>query len=277
MATNMKNDARQVTHQAGHGVEILARLGYAARGIVYGLIGILALQAAQGFGNPNIDQTTVFKRILSQSGGEILLWIVIIGLVGYALWRLVLALFDLEGDGRQKGGTLKRVSYFFSAVTYLVMAFIAYNLLKTGSSGGGSKATVDITAKVLALPFGVILVTLIGLVILGIGLYGIYIGLSSKFEKRFDWGKMPSQERRLALLLGRFGYAARGVVYVLIGIFLVQAATTYNPSKATGLGGALAALANQPYGKWALIIVSIGLIAFGIYAMALARYRRINV
>lgn len=276
MATNMKDQARQATRQVGPAVETLARLGYAARGIVYGLIGILSLQAAQGFGNPNVDQATVFKKILSQSYGSIMLWIVIIGMAGYALWRLVLALFDLEGDGQRKGGTIKRISYFFSAVSYFVLAFLAYNILK-GGSGSSSNATADITAKVLSMPGGTILIGLIGLVLIGIGLYGIYLGFSSKMEKRFDWGKLGNQERRLAIWVGRIGYAARGVVYTLIGIFLVQAAVTYDPSKAKGLGGALMSLGQQPYGKWALIVVSAGLIAFGIYSLVLARYRRINV
>ncbi len=276
MTTNAKDGARQMTHQAGPAVETLARLGYAARGIVYGLIGVLVLQAAQGAGNPNVDQTTVFKKILSQSYGQILLWVIIIGLVGYALWRLILALFDLEGDGRRKGGTIKRIGYFISAVSYLVLAYIAYGIMKSGGSSG-SNSTTDITAKVISMPGGTIIITLIGLALIGAGLYGIYSGFSSKMEKRFDWGRMRAEERRLAILTGRIGYAARGLVYTLVGIFLVQAAVTYNPSKATGLGGAFAALAAQPYGKWALIVVAIGLIAFGIYALALARYRRIYV
>jgi hypothetical protein len=278
MAT-IKDDSRRVTHQAGPAVETLARLGYAARGIVYGLIGVLALQAAVGSGSTNVDQTTVFKKILSQPFGQFLLWVIIIGLIGYALWRLILALFDLEGDGRRKGGTLKRVGYFISAVSYLVLAYIAYNIMKTGGSGsaGGSNSTTDITAKVLSMPGGTLIIGLIGLILIGVGLYGIYLGFSSKMEKRFDWGRMPNEERRMAIRLGRIGYAARGVVYALIGIFLVQAAMTYNPSKAQGLGGALTTLASQPYGKWALIVVAVGLIAFGIYALALARYRRINV
>jgi hypothetical protein len=269
--TDMKNTARRATHEAGPWVEVLARLGYAARGIVYGLIGVLALQAARGTSSPNVDQTTVFRKILEQPFGKFLLYIIIIGLIGYALWRLILSLYNLEGDA----STLKRIGYFFSAVTYFAMAYIAYGLTKTG--GGSSNSTADITAKVLAMPFGQILIGLVGLVLVGTGLYGIYLGFSSKMEKRFDWGKMGANQRRWAIRLGRLGYAARGIVVAIVGFFLVQSALTYNPSKASGLGGALVTLAKQQYGPWVLGIVAVGLIAFGIYAIALARYRRINV
>ena len=106
-ASGVERSARQVPEDAKKWVVLLARLGYAVRGIVYGLIGILALQAAMGSGSSNVDQTTVFQKILTQPSGKILLWVVVVGLVGYSLWRLILALYNLENDK-----AIKRIGYF---------------------------------------------------------------------------------------------------------------------------------------------------------------------
>lgn len=270
-----KHEIQQAAGEMSPWLEALARLGYAAKGIVYGLIGVLALQAALGTGSPNINQATVFQKIVSQPFGKFLLWIVVIGLIGYALWRLFEAIVDPEYEGRQKSGTLKRVGFFVSGVSYLVLTYIAYQILQ--GRGGGSGNTSDLTARVMKMPGGQILVGLVGLVILGVGLFAIYSAYRSSFEKRFQYGKMSADERRTAIRLGRFGYAARGVVFSLVGLFLIQAAATFNPSKANGLGGALEALARTPYGPYLLGLVALGLIAFGIYCLALARYRSINI
>lgn len=271
MASQVENQARRATHSAGPWVESLARLGYAARGIVYALIGILAIQGVYRTGNTNVDQTSAFQKVLSQPFGHFLLWIIIVGLLGYALWRIILALFNLEGNGK----TLQRIGWFISGLSYLVLAYIAYQLVK--GTGGGSSNPSDFTAKVFSMPFGTALVFIVGAVIFVLGLYAIYTAFTNQIEKRFQWGKMSAEERRFAIAFGRFGYAARGVVYLIIGYFLMQAAWTYNPSKAKGLGGALSELARSPAGPWLLWIVALGLIAFGIYGLALARYRRINV
>jgi hypothetical protein len=257
-------------------LEALARLGYAAKGIVYGVIGILALQAALGSGSPNVNQSTAFQRIMTQPFGKFLLWIVLIGLIGYALWRLLQSVLDPEYEGRQKTGVIKRLGYFISGVTYLALAYLAYQIVQ-GRSTGSSGSTSDITAKVLQIPGGQILVGLVGLVILGVGLFSIYSAYRKTFEKRFQYSQMSAEERRWALRLGRLGYAARGVVFSLVGLFLIQAAVTYTPQKAGGLGGALVALAGTPYGPYLLGLVAIGLIAFGGYCLALARYRQINL
>jgi hypothetical protein len=251
-------------------------LGYATKGIVYGLIGLLAIQAVIGRGSPNVNQVTAFQKILQQPFGNFLLWIVIIGLVGYALWRLYQSVMDPEYEGRQKSGAIKRIGYFVSGVIYLALAYIAYQMVQGKGTGSGG-STSDVTAKALHMPGGQILVGIVGLIILGAGLYAIYSAFERKFEKRFQYGKMSGTERRWALRLGRMGYAARGVVFSLVGLFLIQAAYTYDPNKASGLGGALVALARTPYGPWALALVAIGLIAFAIYCLALARYRQINL
>lgn len=274
--TGTKRDIQRRASGMAPWLEALARLGYAAKGIVYGVIGLLALQAALGSGSPNISQTTAFQSILTQPFGRFLLWIVLIGLIGYALWRLLQSVLDPEYEGRQKTGLIKRVGYFISGVTYLALAYLAYQTVQ-GHSTASSGSTSDITAKVMRMPGGQILIGVVGIVILGVGLYAIYSAYQKTFEKRFRYGQMSAEERRWAMRLGRFGYAARGLVFSLVGLFLIQAAYTYTPQKAGGLGGALVALAGTSYGPWLLGLVAIGLIAFGVYCLALARYRRIDL
>jgi hypothetical protein len=274
--TGTKRDVGRAAGQLAPWVEALARLGYAAKGIVYGIIGVLALQAALGSGSPNVSQTSAFQKILSQPFGHFLLWIVIIGLIGYAIWRLLQSVLDPEYEGRQKTGLIKRIGYFVSGVIYLALAYLAYQIVQ-GKGSAGSGATSDITAKALQMPGGQLLVGAVGLIILGVGLYALYSAYRRSFEKRFNYGRMSVEERRWAIRLGRLGYAARGVVFSLVGLFLIQAAYTYSPSKESGLGGALVALASTPYGPWLLGLVAIGLIAFGVYCLALARWRQINI
>jgi hypothetical protein len=274
--TGTKHHVKRAAGELAPWLEALARLGYASKGIVYAIIGILALQAALGLGSPNVDQASAFQKILSQPLGSFLMWIVIVGLIGYALWRLLQSVLDPEYEGRQKAGAVKRIGYFVSGVTYLALAYLAYQIVQ-GRGNASSGSTSDITAKAMRMPGGQILVGVVVAIILGVGLYAIYSACRMTFEKRFSSGRMSSAEHRWTMRLGRLGFAARGVVFSLVGLFLVQAALTYDPSKASGLGGALVSLASAPYGPWLLGLVAVGLIAFGAYCLALARYRQINL
>ncbi len=269
-----KRSVERAAGQAAPWLESLARLGYAAKGIVYGLIGVFALQAAFGVGSPNVNQNTVFQRILSQPFGKFLLWIIIIGLLGYSLWRLFEAVVDPEYEGSRKAGSIKRIGFFVSGISYLALSYIAYQVVQ--GRGGGSGNTGDITARVMRMPGGQLIIGVIGLIILVVGLYAIYSAYRRSFEKRFQYGRMSAQERTSFIRLGRFGYAARGVVFALVGVFLAQAAVAANPAKASGLGGALVSLTKASYGPYLLGLVALGLIAFGIYCLVLARYRQIS-
>jgi hypothetical protein len=257
-------------------VEPLARFGYAARGVVYAFIGVLAVQAAF-FGR---GQTTgpegAIQRIAEQS--KLLLALIGIGLIGYALWRFVQGFLDPENKGRDVQGLVQRGAMVASGVVYTGFALLAFRLMSQGGQGsaadgaGGSSST---TAQLLGLPFGRALVILAGIGVIGSALYQLYEAYTKKFQRRLKIGEMSPEEQRLALRTGQLGLASRGVAFLITGWFLIQAAMSYDPSRARGLGGALETLARQPAGPWLLGIVALGLVAYGAYSFLQARYRRI--
>ncbi|MBW4649212.1 MAG: DUF1206 domain-containing protein [Kastovskya adunca ATA6-11-RM4] len=258
-------------------IERLARLGYAAKGIVYAIVGVLAVQAAFGQGGRTTDTQGALTTIASQPFGKFLLALVAVGLVGYSLWRFVEAWADPDNKGSDAKGLATRFGYAISGLIYAGLAFSAIGLiLGTGGGGGGDNTQQDWTAKVLAQPFGQWLIGLLGALIIGIGFYQFYKAYSAKFRKEWKLREMSSQEDTWATRIGRFGLAARGVVFVMTGFFLIQAARQSDASEVRGLDGALQALAQQAYGKWLLAIVALGLVAYGLYMGVQARYRRIS-
>lgn len=273
------NEIKQPLQQATANpwFERLARLGYVAKGIVYFIIGLLAAQVALGIGGKTTDSTGALQTIVTQPFGKFLLAIVTLGMIGYALWRLVEALFDPEHKGQNTDAKHigKRIGYAFSGLAYAGLAVTAIKLL-TGSGGsGGGSSPQDWTARFMAQPFGRWLVGLAGLLIIGVGLYMIYEAIKGKFRGELNWQQMSPNERTWATRIGKFGITARGIVFAVIGIFLSQAALKSDPSQAKGIGEALAVLAQQPFGRWILGFVAFGLIAYSIYCVVEARYRRI--
>jgi len=275
LPANIQQPAKQaVTNPA---FERLARLGFTAKGIIYFVVGFLAAQAAFGAGGRTTDTSGALQTIVSQPFGKFLLSILTVGLIGYALWRLAEAIFDPE-HSHQTTDTkqvIKRLGYAFSALAYGGLAWTAIRLI-IGSGGGGGNSTQDWTAKLLAQPFGQWLVGVVGVIVISVGISYLYEAYKAKFRRHFKLQEMSPKERNWAIGAGRFGIAARGIVFAIIGIFLIQAARQSNASEAKGFGEALAVLAQQPFGPWILGLVALGLIAYGIYSLIEARYRRIN-
>ncbi|MBD2451565.1 DUF1206 domain-containing protein [Nostoc sp. FACHB-152] len=271
---NIQKPARQAV--ANPAFERLARLGFAAKGIVYFVVGLLAAQAAFGTGGRTTDTSGALETIVSQPFGKFLLTILTVGLIGYALWRLAEAIFDPEHSGQaDTKQVIKRLGYAFSALAYAALAWTAIKLI-IGSGGGGDNSTQDWTARLLAQPFGQWLVGLLGIIVISVGISYLYEAYKAKFRRHFKLQEMSADERTLAIRAGRFGIAARGIVFAIIGIFFIQAARHSDASEAKGLGEALAVLAQQPFGPWILGLVALGLIAYGIYSLVEARYRRID-
>jgi hypothetical protein len=264
-------------NQSSEWIERLARFGFAAKGFVYVVVGFLAAQAAFGTGGQTTDTQGALQAIVTQPFGRILLALVAIGLIGYVLWRLVEAVLDPEGNGTDAKGLVKRLGSGINALVYAGIAFSAIKLA-AGAGGGGSSgdsSTQDWTARILSQPFGQWLVGLGGLLVIGLGFYYFYRAYKANFRKELKLREMSDTEQTWATRIGRVGHASRGVVFTLIGLFLIQAARQSDASEAVGLGGALGILAQQPYGPIVLGVVAIGLIAYGIYMGVEARYRRI--
>jgi hypothetical protein len=250
----------------------LARAGFVARGLIYGIIGLLAIKLALGAGGKTANQQGALKTIAHQPFGEVLLILVAIGLAGYALWRLLRALL---GHGPEDSDTtFERVAAFASGIVYAGLCAVAIKLL-LGSGASGSENTQKTTAGVFGWPAGAWLVGIAGAVLIGVGLYQGYRGLSRDFLEDSKTEQMSPRVRSWIEWIGTFGHLARMVVFGLVGVFLIKAAIDYNPNKAVGLDGALAKIANASYGPFLLGIVAAGLIAFGVYSLSDARYRRI--
>lgn len=256
-------------------VEKLARFGYAVKGVVYGLIGVLAVMAALGSGGQTSGSRGVLRTIASAPFGQVLIGLVALGLFGYALWRFVQAFADPDRKGSDAEGVVKRIGYFGSGVLYAGLGLAAARLL-LGNGGGGGSGADSWTARLMAQPFGLWLVGIAGALTIGVGLYQFYKAYRASFFDELKTGAMSAAERTWTKRTGRAGLAARGVVFCLIGAFLIEAALNANPDEARGLEGALDALAAQPYGPYLLGIVALGLVGYGIFCGINARYRRIR-
>jgi Domain of Unknown Function (DUF1206) len=252
--------------------ELLSRAGFVARGLIYAIIGILALKLAFGHGGKLTDQKGALHTVAQQPFGKVLLTLLAIGLGGYSLWRLVRAAIGHGPEGSDSG--FDRVAAFASGIAYGVMCFLAVEIL-LGAGGGSGGSVKKSTAGVLGWPAGTWIVGIAGVVLIGVALYQGYRGITQKFLDESKVEEMGPQVKKWISRLGTFGHLARMVVFGLVGIFVVKAAIDYKPSKAVGLDGALAKIVHHSYGPFLLGIVATGLIAFAVYSLSDARYRRI--
>lgn len=253
----------------GRGMDRLARMGFVAKGVVYFLVGVLALLAAFTSRGEVTDTHGAIRTIGSQPAGDLLLSLLAAGLFAHALWRMVRAVSNPEHDSR-----IKRAGNAIASVLYGSLAIYAVNLaMDSGAQAGGTPQ--DWTARLMAQPFGPVLVGLVGFAIIGYGVYQVVKGTQERFRHHLS-GMNRSQEEA-AVKVGKAGHIARGVVFGIIGVFLLVAGTTANPNEAIGLDGALAVLARQSYGPWLLGIVAFGLACYGLYYVLFeSRFHRIS-
>ena len=261
-------------------METLARFGYTAKGFVYGAIGILALMTAFSVGGGKTTGTSgALRSIAQQPFGQILLILIAIGLVGYVIFRLAQAVNDPEDKGTDAKGIFTRLGYLLSGIAYAGVAINAGLLAFGNSSGGsgGSSSKQDWTATVMQQPFGRWLVGIGGAIVIGIGFYRIYQAYKIKFRKKLNLSELDATQENWLVNISRFGIAARGVVFIMLGFFVVQAAHQSDPQEVKGLDGALYTLTQQPYGKVLLTLMALGLISYAIYLLLQARYRRMKM
>lgn len=258
-------------------VQGLARMGYAARGVVYLIVGGIAVQAALSYARRPEDSGGALLVVLRQPFGRVLLGVLVAGLAGFVLWRLVQALGDPERKGTDAKGLARRAGYLVSALIYSALALEAVRLLTGSARGRGSEQSADHwTAVVMAQPAGRWIVGAVGAVVVLVGLYELYRAWSADLPGRLDLSGLGSDARQRVIRFGRLGMAARGVVFGIIGWFLVKAALQYDSSEAQGFASALRTLEEQAYGRYLLGAVALGLIAYGLFELAEARYRVIR-
>ncbi|QEC46509.1 DUF1206 domain-containing protein [Baekduia soli] len=266
-------DARRQSERMANtrGFEGLARAGLVARGVVYAIIGVLALKLALGDGGKATNQQGALRTIAHGSFGTTLLIVMAIGLAGYALWRLTRA--ALGHGAEQHDDTMDRVSALASGIAYAVLCVAAVKIVTGAHAGSGTPKKA--TGGVLDWTGGPVLVALAGAILIGVAGYQAYKGLAKKFLEDSKTGEMSRSVKRAFTALGVFGHVARAVVFALMGYGMIRAAIEYDPQKAVGLDGALRNLANASYGPWLLGLVAAGLVGFAAYSIADARYRKV--
>jgi hypothetical protein len=253
--------------------ELLSRAGFVARGLIYAIIGVLALKLALGQGGKLTDQSGALHTVAKQPFGEFLLTLLAIGLGGYSLWRLVRAAIGHGPEGSDTG--FERLAALASGIAYGAFCAIAVGILLGAGGGGSSGSTEKATAGVFGWPAGTWIVGIAGGVMIGVALYQGYRGIAKKFLDDSKVEEMGPSVKKWISRLGTVGHLARMVVFGLVGVFLIKAAIDFNPSKAVGLDGALAKIVHRSYGPFLLGVVAAGLIAFALYSLSDARYRKI--
>jgi hypothetical protein len=253
-------------------LEYLARGGFIAYGIIHLLFAWLALQVAFGSSN-EADQSGALQAVGRQSGGKFLLVLFIIGMVALAIWQAFEAAIGQSGP-RDKAALAERIVSGCRAVLYLYIAFLSYRVL-SGANASQGDSQQSRTSNMMDNTGGRWLVGLIGVIVLGIGIGLIVYGVTKKFEKHLNTGQMSPSVHRTVRRLGMAGYPAKGVAYGIAGILIVAAAVTYDAEKARGLDAALKELAKQSYGSWLLVLIALGIAAFGVFCFFQAKYRKV--
>jgi hypothetical protein len=255
-------------------IALLARIGYLAKALLYATVGILAAQAALGSGGRTTDLGGALRAVVRAPLGEAMLLVIAVGLAAYAVWRVVAAVTDAEGRGGDLKGIANRVGSAFRGLGHAVLALAAFRLA-IGSGDGGGPRSERLAARALDLPGGEWLVWLAAGAMLGYGGYQLYRAYAAKLGRRLSLAALPAGSARWVTALCRSGIAARGIVFGLIGVLLVRAAARRDPEQAGGIRESLEMLAGM--GRWPLAVVALGLVAYALYELLNARYRRIRV
>lgn len=254
-------------------VERAARAGHVAKGALYVVVALLALQIPLHLGGKTTDRQGALRTIAQQPFGEVMLFVLAAGLIGYATWRFVQAFLDRDDEGTGPKALAKRASYLARGLLYLGLGVLALALVVGWGSGGGNEQ--EDTARVFDLPGGHLLVGAVGAGFLAAGVYNAYRSVTGKFRKHLREHMLGKAARGWMIGLGVFGHAARAVVFTLVGVFLLRAAWQYDPQEAIGIDGALRKVAQADYGSFLLGVVAAGLLAYGLFCFVQARYREV--
>ena len=249
----------------------LARAGLTARGIIYILVGWVAVLVALGHSSREADQTGALQMLAGKSYGLVSLWLLGIGFAAYALWRLSEAIFGVTGDRPGAGPRLKSLA---RAIIYAGFAYLTFTVI-AGTARSQASRQRDITAAAMQHTTGRALVGVAGLIVVGCGITLIVEGARKKFMKYLQTTQMSAKMRRVVKLLGMTGTIARGLVFALAGVLVIEAAVTHKAAKSGGIDTALLTLRDQPFGEFLMLLAALGLLVFGIYGLCEARWRKV--
>lgn len=271
MATNARDKAEQAGDSAS--LEVLARGGLIAYGVVHFLVGWLALQIAWGVSaSKSADTSGALQTLADQPFGRILLWLVAVGLVALALWQASEVIWGYRNRERAKR-VGKQITSGAMAVIYAALGVSAVSVA-LGSGSSSSQSQQQATSGVLAWPAGQVIVVVAALIIIGVGVSEVVKGMKKSFSEEIDTSSMSPVAREGVARLGQVGYIAKGLALGGVGALLGYAALTFDRQKAQGLDGALQTILGQPFGRFLLTAVALGFVAFGLFAMLQSRYRR---
>jgi hypothetical protein len=271
-ANSAKHEAQRAA--ANPGLELLERLGYIVRGALYLVMGFFALRIAlsKPDGKP-LDLTGSVLVLAGNQYGKLVLLVIVVGLAAYSVWGLVRAIFDPLHRGSDRSGYMARLGFFWSALSYAAIVVFGIKIL-TGT-GAGSADTRKFISSILEHPAGGWVTIIIGLAVLGIGIGQFVEAKRAMFSRDLKGAEMSNATRNAVVALGRFGMFARGVIFVIVGWFIVEAGRDHNPGEVEGFGEAFMWLLAQPYGHLLLGIISLGVMALGVHSLACARWMRL--
>jgi hypothetical protein len=268
-AANVTRTARRASDSpAAH---LLARAGLTARGVIYILVGWVALLVALGQSSREADQQGALHLLAGKSYGVVSLWLLGIGFAAYALWRLSEAAFGVTGEPPGAGPRLKSLA---RSVIYAGLAYLTFTVI-SGTDRSQSRRQQDMTATAMQHPAGRWAVGIAGLIIVICGLVLVVEGARKKFMKYLRTAQMSARMRRVVKLLGTTGTIARGLVFALAGVLVIDAAVTHKASESGGIDKALLTLRSQPFGEFLMLVAALGLVVFGVYGLCEARWRKV--
>jgi len=267
---------KQAAREVAPWIEVFARIGFAAKGVLYLTISSLAAGAALGVdgGKRDPDSHHAMQKLFAAPFGRVVVGIIALGLVGYAVWRIIEGVTDPQRRGRDAKAIAIRAGYIVRGVMHLVFAAAAGALaVHRHDSGGNGGKIKEWTGRVLEMPGGELLLWAVVIGLCGYGLYQLYCAFRAKLSKQLELGGVRA--RRVIVGISRFGIAARGVVFVTIAVLLARAVRSHDPREAGGVGDSLGELFT--FGRWPYLAIALGLGAYGIYEAINAKYRRIDV
>lgn len=264
------------THEVAPWIELFARIGFAAKGILYLTIGGLAASAAVGMGGKsNPDSHSALQKLFAVPFGRALVAVIAFGLLGYAAWRIIEGITDPQRRGTSAKGIAIRASYIARGLIHLTLAFAAAALAIWQQKAHGANRVEEWTRIAMGWPGGSYVLWAVAGGLLGYGIYQLYCAIKSKLSRQLELGRVSGDARRAIIAISRFGIAARGIVFCTIAVLISRAARDHNPKAAGGVGESMRELVWL--GKGPYLAIALGLAAYGIYEIISSKYRRIAV